>query len=94
MMYVIIVLAILAFVFLFGAHCAPDFEQTTGYDSRCFSCNETDCNGCVVTGPCYGCTEECTVDCPFDPILGQYHAENGHYVNADGKVIGTYTKGE
>jgi len=93
-MYGIIIVVVALIILVICALRAPNFEESTGYDPRCFNCNETNCVGCVVTGPCYGCQKECSVDCPFDPVLGKYHAKDGHYIDAAGNIIGTYTKGE
>ena len=94
MMYIIAILVVLTIVLMWALHNAPEFTEATGYDPRCFDCNETDCKGCVVTGPCYGCNKECSPNCPFDPILGQWIADGGYYFNNEGEIIGTYTKGE
>jgi len=94
-MYIAIITTVVFIIWLaIALHSAPNFEESTGYHPQCFNCNETDCTGCKVVGPCYACADQCSVDCPFDPILGWYKAEGGYYFNKNGEIIGTYTKGD
>ena len=92
--YIIVITVVFVIIQIIAMRNAPDFTEATGYDPRCFDCHETNCKGCVVTGPCYGCDKECDGNCPFDPILGQFKAEGGYYFDNNCEIIGTYTKGE